>query len=296
MANGVFIHRDDTSYRDTPARRYHFPRQYLDRAKACVGEWIVYYEPVKILGSRGYWATARVSSIVEDHETAGMYYALIAPGEFIQFPSPVPFREDGAYVESGLLNENGRLSGWAQAAVRSLSREDFARIINRGIPDDTELLPRQDGVEQRLNEERAAFDFGERERILQLTSRPLRDRAFRRAVLNAYGERCALTGLKLINGGGRAEAEAAHIQPVEHHGPDIVANGLALSGTVHWMFDRGLLSLGDDLEILVSRQVNDRSGIDALLNRNGFARPPLRADDRPHPQFLSWHRSTCFKQ
>lgn len=54
--------------------------------------------------------------------------------------------------------------------------------------------------------------------------------------------------MKLINGGGRAEAEAAHIRSVEANGPDIVSNGLALSGTAHWMFDRGLLSLTDDLE------------------------------------------------
>jgi hypothetical protein len=57
-------------------------------------------------------------------------------------------------------------------------------------------------------------------------------------VLHAYGARCAVTGWKLINGGGRAEAQAAHIRPVERGGPDSVQNGIALSGTAHWMFDR----------------------------------------------------------
>ena len=37
------------------------------------------------------------------------------------------------------------------------------------------------------------------------------------------------------------EDEAAHIRPVEHNGPDIISNGIALSGTAHWMFDRGLV-------------------------------------------------------
>ncbi len=63
---------------------------------------------------------------------------------------------------------------------------------------------------------------------------------FRRVVLRAYEQRCAVTGLRLINGGGRAEVEAAHIRPVEANGPDIISNRLALSGTAHWMFDRGL--------------------------------------------------------
>ncbi|MDO6413728.1 HNH endonuclease signature motif containing protein [Sphingomonas sp. BIUV-7] len=45
--------------------------------------------------------------------------------------------------------------------------------------------------------------------------------------------------MKLINGGGRAETEAAHVMSVEAGGPDAVNNGIALSGTIHWMFDRG---------------------------------------------------------
>ena len=136
----------------------------------------------------------------------------------------------------------------------------------------------------------------ERERVSSLTSRIVRDRVFRRVVLRAYDERCAVTGLKLINGSGRAEAAAAHIRPVEASGPDIVSNGIALSGTAHWMFDRGLIGLADDLEILVSRQVNDPDGVRALINKSGRAMEPRRASDRPHPHFLRWHRDHCFKQ
>ncbi len=106
---------------------------------------------------------------------------------------------------------------------------------------------------------------------------------------------CALTGLKLINGGGRAEVEAAHIRPVEANGPDIVSNGLALSGTAHWMFDRGLLSLADDLAILVSRQANDPDTIRGVVNASGYATSPVRPSERPHPHYLQWHRDHCFK-
>ncbi|MEP9358953.1 HNH endonuclease [Sphingomonas sp. KR3-1] len=295
MANGVFIHREDSIYRDTPAVRYHFPRQYLGRAQACIGDWILYYEPVKVRQSRGYWAVARVESIVPDEDQPGMYYARVEPGSFLQFSTPVPFMVDGEWVERGLLNDQAKLSGRAQAAVRPISTQDFIRIVNLDLRDEDELLPRRDAPENRVREEGPAFQFEDRERVRQLVSRPLRDRAFRRTVLDAYDARCALTGLKLINGGGRAEAEAAHIRPVEANGPDIVSNGLALSGTVHWMFDRGLLSLKDDLTILISRHVNDRDGIAPLLNRSGRARPPSRGADQPHPLFLGWHREHCFK-
>jgi len=108
-------------------------------------------------------------------------------------------------------------------------------------------------------------------------------------------ERCSVTGLKLINGGGRAEVAVAHIRPVEARSPDIVNKGLALSGTAHWMFDRGLVSLSDDLDILISRQANDADGIRSFINRTGRALPPLRAYARPHPHLLWWHRENCFK-
>jgi putative restriction endonuclease len=129
-----------------------------------------------------------------------------------------------------------------------------------------------------------------------LTSRIIRDRIFRKVVLRAYDERCAITGLKFINGSGRAEVAAAHIRPVEANGPDIISNGIALSGTTHWMFDRGLISLGDNLDILVSRQVNDPDSVRTLVNKSGRAIEPRRASDRPHPHFLRWHRERCFKQ
>nr|AAQ87457.1 Hypothetical protein RNGR00332 [Sinorhizobium fredii NGR234] len=101
--------------------------------------------------------------------------------------------------------------------------------------------------------------------------------------------------MKLINGGGRAEVDAAHIRPVEANGPDILSNGIALSGTAHWMFDLGLISLSDDLNILVSRQVNDPESIQSLINKTGDAIVPQRPFERPHPHFLRWHRDNCFK-
>jgi putative restriction endonuclease len=299
MSFGVFIHRSDSIYDDSPAERYQSPAQYLGRVEACVGDWIVYYEPRKVRGTRGYFAVAKVERVVPDPGTSGMYLALIEPGSYLDFGDPVPFVGADGVVERGVLNERGRISGRAQAAVRRLAPDDFNRIVAAGLEEDAPLLPRTgDGAAlPGLREEQAPFLFEQpRERVSRLTSRIVRDRVFRRIVLRAYDERCAISGLKLINGGGRAEVAAAHIRPVEADGPDIVSNGIALSGTAHWMFDRGLIGLSDDLAILVSRQVNDRGGVRAFINRSGRAIVPPRAAQRPHPRFLQWHREHCFKQ
>ena len=299
MGFGIFIHRSHSIYDDSPAVQYQFPNQYLRRVEACVGDWIIYYEPRKIVETRGYFAIAKVREVVSDPGAPGMYLALIEPGSYLDFANPVPFNGATGPIEQGVLNDQGRISGRAQSAVRPISPSDFTRIIDLGFEERMPLLPRLDGDLSSVgfDEEQAPFKFDQpRDRADVTISRILRDRVFRRVVLRAYDERCAITGLKFINGRGRAEVAAAHIRPVEASGPDIISNGIALSGTAHWMFDRGLIGLADDLEILISRQTNDPQGIQSVINKSGRALAPRRMLDRPHPHFLRWHRERCFKQ
>lgn len=299
MGFGVLVHRLDSIYDDSPAEQYQFPSQYLGRIENCVDDWIVYYEPTKIVDARGYFAVAKIQRVIPDPKTPGMYIALIEPGSYLDFANPVPFRNSTGPIERGVLNEEGRISGRAQSAVRPLSREDFKRIVELGLEEGPPLLPRLPEAERPtgFEDEQAPFPFDqERERSKFTVSRIVRDRIFRKIVLRAYNQRCAITGLSFVNGGGRAEVAAAHIRPVEASGPDIVNNGVALSGTAHWMFDRGLISLSDELQILISRHVNDQDAVRAFINPSGRALPPGRASDRPHPHFLNWHRTYCFKQ
>jgi len=282
MGFGVFMHKDGSIYDDIPEVHYQFPKIYLSRAQKMVGDWIVYREPVKSPQSKGFFAVAKVESIIPDPEREDHYRALIQADSYLPFEPTVPHIVDGQPVERDLAN--------AQAAVRPLSNSDFARIISLGLPDD-QTLPRVGDLEpiNVVREEQMPFEV-ERPLVQSLINRPFRDRAFRRAVLHAYDGRCAVTGWRLVNGGGRLEAEAAHIRPVEHGGPDSIRNGLALSGTAHWMFDRGLIGVTDSHEIIVHRKVNDRSGVEGIINSTGKLIAPKREADHPHPQFLKWHR------
>jgi putative restriction endonuclease len=207
----------------------------------------------------------------------------------------VPFQSGGDYPERSVLNEAGNVSGRAQAAVRPIPADDFNRIVGLGLDTHEELLPRSDAeVAAAVAEEQAPYEF-EQDRVQMLTRRTVRDRIFRTRVLKAYDRRCAFTGFQFINGGGRAEVEAAHIKSVGARGPDVVQNGLALSGTVHWMFDRGLLTVADDTTILLSNHINDVDGVRKILRPSGGARFADDPRDRPDPAFLRWHRENCFK-
>lgn len=132
-------------------------------------------------------------------------------------------------------------------------------------------------------------------RALVPSNRAFREGSFARQVKRAYGARCAMSGLELRNGGGRPEVEAAHIVPVEARGPDTVRNGLALSGTLHWMFDRGLLSVDGDGAILTADGSIAREVADRLLTPDRRLIPPADPLLRPHPAYLQWHRDNRFK-
>ena len=299
MAHCVFVHRADSPYDDFPEERYQFPKRYLKRARQCENDSIAYYEPRGGGGRLRYSAMAKVSHISEDPGQDGMFVAHIEPNSYSNLDQFVSFRLADGFVESELEKPDGTLNqGLIQWAIRPISTDDFTRLLQLGFPQSSQILPRDGdsaGFPSGFEEDAVEF-FHKREPVEVLLSKIPRDRVFRRHVLEAYNDTCALTGLRLINGGGRAEVQAAHIRPVAEGGPDTVRNGIALSGTVHWMFDRGLISLDDDLNILISRHVNDPGQIRCLLNTSGKALQPANQAQKPHPKFLEWQRQHCFKR
>lgn len=292
LTKGVFVTGPHSIYQDEPETLYRFPANYLAAAKRMVGQWIVYLQPRRA-GGRGYWAVARVERIVPDPADARMHLAMIEPGSFLEFGTDVPFSLDRQPLERALLNDDGTVKGSKQLAIRPLSNADFNRIVEIGLTDAEPELPRVGQVEPSLSllGEAGQEPFeGPVDRATMLVSRKVRDAKFRRAVLHVYEGRCALTGMRLVNGGGRLETEAAHIMSVGDGGPDAVNNGIALSGTVHWMFDRGLIGLSDAGAILLSGKINDRESVEKMVFADRQARWPEVAAHRPHPRYLAWHR------
>jgi putative restriction endonuclease len=175
--------------------------------------------------------------------------------------------------------------------VRSLPDQEFEQILRLGFAEELGLARTPEPSNVGLSEEPEEFIRP----VVELTSsRLFRDRVFARTIQSAYEGTCAITGIKMINGGGRSEAQAAHIKPVAHSGPDSVGNGIALSGTIHWMFDRGLISVDDDYRILtVPRAIPD--AVRRLLKPNGYLTMPKDEALKPHQHYLRYHRETIFK-
>jgi putative restriction endonuclease len=298
MTKAVFTTKVTPGYNDLPEVRYHFPRTYLNQVRQAVGDHIVYYEPrrssVKLSsfgGRQSYFGVARVTAVAEDSALADHYYALV--DDYLDFDQPVPFSEGSEYYESALKKADGSTNkGAFGRAVRLIPDVEFDRILKSGFAPILGEKPVSNEIAlPGWSEPTIPF---ERPMVEMTVSRPFRERSFMHNVRAAYSNRCAITGLRLINGGGRPEVQAAHIQPVASKGPDSVRNGLALSGTVHWMFDRGLISIGDDYKIIVAKNhVPDDAA--RLLNQNGMINLPNDPALYPNAHFLKFHRDEIFK-
>ncbi|MEE2879379.1 MAG: HNH endonuclease [Pseudomonadota bacterium] len=301
MVKAVFVQGTNSIYDDSPGKHYHFPKKYLRRVRESIGDWVVFFTPVKDTGApideRGaYRSAARLVAITQDPNRADHFYVSLERSMVQDFAISVPRMIDGRFLEPALHGKEGRVNtGVALQAVRHITDETFDEIIAHATRLESEELPRWDGQSELgkpgFHDEKTPFLFDhDRQTIASLTNKKVRDRRFRLAVLRAYRKRCAITGWDFTNGGGRAEVEAAHIIPVEHDGRDVVNNGLALSGTVHWMFDRGLVSVGSNDEILISSKVNDRESIKRIINQSGRLIRPQEQAHHPHGSFLDWHR------
>lgn len=293
MTNAVFTYSPSSEYDDQPEVRYHFPRTYLRAVEQAVGDWIIYYEPRRTegvssaSGRQAYFAMARVARIAPDEQQKDHWYAYLS--DYLEFDSVVPFRQGANYSESILKKEDGTANkGAFGRAVRALPRQEFDYIIAQGFS--REMRPWE--VEDRASD--PVPETQDRPLVAQVVSRPFRDAAFRRHVREAYQNTCAVTGLCLVNGGGRPEVQAAHIRSVEANGPDTVRNGLALTATVHWMFDRGLISVDESFRLLVAPS-GIPSELAPLVQHGRAVRVPARRDLRPHSTYLRWHREVRFK-
>lgn len=293
----VFEISGASRYDDAIAERYHFPKNYLSVAQQCVGDWIIYRETGATGGRKAYIAVAFVTAIDPDPTDKGLFYARI--DKFLPFDRAVPYRDlDGRFAEQFLRDyADPATIGRAMRgrSMRLLDGPDFTAIVNAGLdaifdPDNAIRLELDAGHLDPATAALLAEPPNERRIEQMLVNRKIRDAAFRKDVLEAYDNSCAVTGLRMVNGGGKAEAQAAHIWSVADGGPDIVQNGIALSATVHWLFDRHLISLADDYSLLVSHNKVPAEFRSLFPPVGQPIRLPSNQRWWPRPDYMARHR------
>ncbi len=139
--------------------------------------------------------------------------------------------------------------------------------------------------------------MSQREGNALLTTRP-RDPYFRPKVIRAYNHQCAVCGYDIRMQDQLMGLDASHILWHTNGGPDEISNGLALCAIHRRAFDRGGISLGINLELLVSSAIRGQGEawnywFERLKGRS--IKAPQEIRHFPDSRFLQWHRSQVFR-
>lgn len=118
---------------------------------------------------------------------------------------------------------------------------------------------------------------------------------FRQAILNAYGIRCCITGIAVPR-----LLVASHIKPWRDFPSERLnlQNGLCLSALHDAAFDDGLITLDEQLRVVLSKRLKSYLPQRALANNFvSYEGRTIRLPEKlaePAPEFLEYHRSKVF--
>ncbi|MBX3387243.1 MAG: HNH endonuclease [Phycisphaeraceae bacterium] len=173
------------------------------------------------------------------------------------------------------------------ARAKGIQTASRAFLVALGIPINTLL----DSYAVALNDDELdTFDPANttdgRKRILASIIRRQGQRHFRRKLLSAYDNRCAVTRCSV-----EWVLEAAHISPYRGTRTNTASNGLILRADIHTLFDLALISIVPDTMIVrVSSRLDDESystldGQPLVVPRSRSLRPNREAVVRHFSQF-----------
>ena len=176
-------------------------------------------------------------------------------------------------------------------------REDIAHQLQNDSKLVSEIIQKQleDHFPPSLHED--ILQAVEIEFPLQISKRQGPAPNFRANVLKAYQYRCAICGFDVKLGHQLTALEAAHIRWRSEHGPDKVVNGLALCSLHHKLFDLGVFTLSEQLEMLVSDDAHGSVGFQEWLMRFHGKKInfPQSTSYYPQEKFVRWHIREVFK-
>ncbi len=117
---------------------------------------------------------------------------------------------------------------------------------------------------------------------------------FRRAVLSSYGSACCMCGINFPE-----MLIASHIKPWGSHEETRLdpENGLCLCALHDKAYDRGLMTVGSDYKVSVSRLITSSKVVFVGTALAAFDKQKIKMPSRfaPKSEYLDWHKNNVFK-
>lgn len=86
----------------------------------------------------------------------------------------------------------------------------------------------------------------------------LRGSLFKREIPKIYNNTCCISGMRIDSTINISMVDACHIVPFSESYDDTISNGIALCPNLHRAFDRGLISIGDNYEVIVKSNFSEK--------------------------------------
>lgn len=97
----------------------------------------------------------------------------------------------------------------------------------------------------------------------------IRGGLFKREIPKIYNNTCAITGLRIDAITNVSMVDACHIVPFSEGYDDTLTNGIALCPNLHRAFDRGLISISDNYEVILNKNFVESKSVYNLFQFEG---------------------------
>ena len=124
-----------------------------------------------------------------------------------------------------------------------------------------------------------------------------RGTVFRREIVKIYNETCCISGLRVAATFTVTMVDACHIVPFAKEFDNSLTNGIALCPNLHRAFDRGMITVGDDYRVILSKSFteNENSPFSFRSIEGKLLTLPVNKRFHPSTKAFAWHREHTFK-
>jgi putative restriction endonuclease len=123
----------------------------------------------------------------------------------------------------------------------------------------------------------------------------VRSGVFKKEIPKIYNYHCAVSGMRIESTTNAQLVDACHIVPFSVSQNDTIPNGISLSPNLHRAFDRGLIAINDNYQLVVSTAIKEN---DSPYSIKQFVGKQLLLPSKEifYPSFenLNWHYKNTF--
>jgi len=121
---------------------------------------------------------------------------------------------------------------------------------------------------------------------------------FRREVVKIYNETCCISGLRVSAVFTIMMVDACHVVPFAQSFDNTLTNGIALCPNLHRAFDRGLISVNENYEVILSQSFKENAQSEYSFSKIEGKAIALPKDKDFWPSLVNfeWHRKNVFKK